>query len=1549
MAIKTSITPVVAELIKIGNFDGSTASVNRYAASILNLDAVEKQLALSTQIESAAERELVIVRSNQLAALQDLTIAQAAEKIGLEEWQVELFGCANANTHLTAEMIKRLAVEGTLTEEQLANIASLYAETAAAETAAAANTKLAFSFGAVAKAMLATPMGWIMLLTTVLPFVIKGVSWLGDVLVVTAEEARETADELHTAFNETTSELQSLNSELETANDRLEELLDKSEKGTLSVVEQQELDNLEKEVKLLEQRQRFLDAQAAQQAKESNDALEIAFDKETFSSDLYTFTQQALEQEKDALISIRDSWTDAEEERFYEIVEQLKVLGQEFNEGKDGITGESIQVDFSIPEYVQLLIDRYNELNSIDISDMTMAQLTELDILKSKLSEMGVVLTDYIQQYEGDSDVKDFWQGIADSISDVIFTDTITESSDEARASIHELILEMLRLKAEAERLGSGGNIDLTSRKKIGVTDGNIDIVHGWGMSDAKVGDYMTVASQTYTDAKTGAAILVTPILPNGELLTQDELDSYIDTVINNTKDGDYAKNDSLGITLGVIDDGDSMEENIQGAEDLALRIHDVHENLVTVNDDLTQTADKMNQVSSVSVLKGKSEEITKLNSALEDIQGATSLNLDDFVELAELVPEIAENGLTDIESVRDALKTALSDAQDSAKDAYASMCVSSSSWLNAAMKDGSSLVTALSQYYGIDDSNFTNLANSKYITESTLIADLSSLWAQYVNMTLQDVQTAADAYKEMANAAGASGNVAGATTAYNMYTKLNTIYELRKRIEDGFNGLANGKYKGGGGGSSKAVEEYIADIDEFREALERLRKAQEVRSRVKLSIDESDNLREQVILEKQLIGAYEREQEALVNLNNQRSKAITSGAQALRELGFSVSYNAEANELWIDNMEHLNELTATSKGEYGSLQEATNALRKDTEELIDSLTELNDDNRDAAENWRELKGSIKDAREEIKSLLNDVVKRASEAVDSIQNVYDTLHSAADEYAESGYITVDVLQSVVDLGVQYLSYLIDENGQLVINEKTIKDVIAAKTQQLAIESSLSYIESLRIAKMENDIETLENLLNATEQATDATWGFVYATLALSGLSDQEQQLALENINALRALADSAADGIGKTGSALKDSLSDILKYVMDMLKKQIDDQVTALEDMKDTYSDIIDMKKKSLEASKDEADYEKNRAKKLKEIASLQARIDILSLDDSRSAKAERSKLLEELAALQEELAEDQADRALEATKDALDEMEDAYHQEKDKEIEILENSISSYQKLYDMAISYIENHWDTLYNELISWNTEYGNVLNSEITTAWDNCLEAAKRYGSFVSALENVGSDSGGQHYVVGNTNYDSSSTKTDRINAAVAQMKENSALWVTASPEQRKNLSAENVRLAKVELAQYGVEADIDQNGVWHLKDGRKLYDVYHTGGVVGRKGSIEDNEVLAKLEKDEVVLTRKMWNNAVELIGKIEQYSKMSDVIKDSFDILKSPLISEMLHSGSSSTNNVTTNNNQPIAINFGDTIINGANQDAVEKHKAVDREMMNEIAKWVLGR
>lgn len=350
-----------------------------------------------------------------------------------------------------------------------------------------------------------------------------------------------------------------------------------------------------------------------------------------------------------------------------------------------------------------------------------------------------------------------------------------------------------------------------------------------------------------------------------------------------------------------------------------------------------------------------------------------------------------------------------------------------------------------------------------------------------------------------------------------------------------------------------------------------------------------------------------------------------------------------------------------------------------------------------------------------------------------------------------------------------------------------------------------------------------------------------------------------------------------------------------------------------------------------------------------------MSLDDSREAQAERAGLLEEMAELQDELGEKQNDKAIDTQKDALDQMDEDFSEAQDKKIAALEESISSEEKLYRLAIERIRTHWDTLYDELINWNTEYGTVLNKEITEAWENCLRAAQRYGDYVSAMNGIETDlsaaqSSGTNLQVGRTEYDSSSTGDEKLHAIIKRMYENGQLWHTQSDSQRKSSDAENTELGKRLNTEFGIPAWRGPDGVWYVGDKNskaRLFDVYakytkyHTGGIVGG-GSPKENEQFALLQKKEWVLTRDMVKNLTEKMKWLELMGKMAG------DAANTPLSlpgQELLRGFGQSVSNVVNNDSHPIEIKFGDTVINGTiGKDALDQHRRVDRQMVNEIAR-----
>ena len=84
----------------------------------------------------------------------------------------------------------------------------------------------------------------------------------------------------------------------------------------------------------------------------------------------------------------------------------------------------------------------------------------------------------------------------------------------------------------------------------------------------------------------------------------------------------------------------------------------------------------------------------------------------------------------------------------------------------------------------------------------------------------------------------------------------------------------------------------------------------------------------------------------------------------------------------------------------------------------------------------------------------------------------------------------------------------------------------------------------------------------------------------------------------------------------KDAIESIIDWTMDMLQQQQQDEIDAIQEQVDLYQEKVDLIKETIRLNGDEDDYQRDLEKKLREIAKIQAKIDQLSLDDSREAAA---------------------------------------------------------------------------------------------------------------------------------------------------------------------------------------------------------------------------------------------------------------------------------------------------------------------------------------------
>lgn len=408
--------------------------------------------------------------------------------------------------------------------------------------------------------------------------------------------------------------------------------------------------------------------------------------------------------------------------------------------------------------------------------------------------------------------------------------------------------------------------------------------------------------------------------------------------------------------------------------------------------------------------------------------------------------------------------------------------------------------------------------------------------------------------------------------------------------------------------------------------------------------------------------------------------------------------------ENWLDN--------AVTDSDYNGIKKYvkdTIAYYKNMQETIQAqanyyrtlgYSDTSDEVSELSDKWWEYADKINTI---LKESYDKMVENATKSLSSIADAYEKLKDAAEEYSEINGLSVDTYQDILDLGVEYISLLKDENGNLVINEDKIKKIISARKEQLGVETALSYLEQVREAYTNNNTIAMEKLLNATDKVSDSTWALVYAQASFMGLPADKTKQLISNLDNIYSLTKAVTDNTKDDAEEIANSLDDILDYVIQIIEQEADDKIEALDKQIDEYKKIIDLQKESLQLTKEQDEYNDEVSDKLKNISDLERRIQQLSLDDSREAQAEREKLLEDLYEKQKDLSKYQAEHSYNATVDSLEKQADAFEEEKEKEKEVIEKSISSYQKKYDLALQYIRDNYSSLYEKLYEWNYEYG------------------------------------------------------------------------------------------------------------------------------------------------------------------------------------------------------------------------------------------------------
>lgn len=203
----------------------------------------------------------------------------------------------------------------------------------------------------------------------------------------------------------------------------------------------------------------------------------------------------------------------------------------------------------------------------------------------------------------------------------------------------------------------------------------------------------------------------------------------------------------------------------------------------------------------------------------------------------------------------------------------------------------------------------------------------------------------------------------------------------------------------------------------------------------------------------------------------------------------------------YIEKIEKINQtydITRGSRAEYEA------EIEKATQELSDSLSDI----------------------PQIGSEVSDMFEKLTGNIDSFQEAYSSIMGVIDEYNESGKMTADMLQTILELEPEYLQLLEEKNGELSVNKEKLDELIAKN------DVYMGQLVALRIEEYATE-EAERIRKNTTEDMTEAEIKASTSAIQFSGDVGNAAMVMLtgrDNGNALSDALNGVATKFGLAGN-----------------------------------------------------------------------------------------------------------------------------------------------------------------------------------------------------------------------------------------------------------------------------------------------------------------------------------------------------------------------------------------------------------------------------------
>lgn len=187
-----------------------------------------------------------------------------------------------------------------------------------------------------------------------------------------------------------------------------------------------------------------------------------------------------------------------------------------------------------------------------------------------------------------------------------------------------------------------------------------------------------------------------------------------------------------------------------------------------------------------------------------------------------------------------------------------------------------------------------------------------------------------------------------------------------------------------------------------------------------------TENLKKQIVDMRQKIEA------------SGNTTALESYDKQLSDLGITVNDSAVYWQKLRDTVKNTDDYFEAASGIWKTLKDegvdiTDEAITGMVEKLLSGETSFSDFFDFLEEKVKDAGGNISDTVDQTINSVNESLENSNKSIDSIQSAIETLDAAVYEYNNNGYITIDTLQSLLQLGGDYTSMLEYTNGTLQLS------------------------------------------------------------------------------------------------------------------------------------------------------------------------------------------------------------------------------------------------------------------------------------------------------------------------------------------------------------------------------------------------------------------------------------------------------------------------------------------------------------------------------------